>query len=153
MMDIGISSAPPGADLVAIGKGGRSAKQDDSDGKGFLDALTSSLGNGRKSDTAAKGDADTADAATGTDTKTDADKVKGSAGDPTAIAPAEDDSTNTVSGMIDPSATNIANLAELAKGTKQPGGAEFPQGTDAANLSKSLMGLQKPVPVRFRTRR
>jgi len=118
MMDIGISSAPPGADLVAIGKGGRSAKQDDSDGKGFLDALTSSLGNGRKSDTAAKGDADTADAATGTDTKTDADKVKGSAGDPTAIAPAEDDSTNTVSGMIDPSATNIANLAELAKGQR-----------------------------------
>jgi chemotaxis protein MotD len=147
MMDIGISSAPPGADLVAIGKGGRSAKQDDSDGKGFLDALTSSLGNGRKSDTAAKGDADTADAATGTDTKTDADKVKGSAGDPTAIAPAEDDSTNTVSGMIDPSATNIANLAELAKGTKQPGGAKFPQGTDAANLSKSLMGLQNPAPA------
>ncbi|MBB4567309.1 flagellar hook-length control protein FliK [Rhizobium leucaenae] len=147
MMDIGIASAPPGADLVAVAKGGRSAKQDDSDGKGFLDALTSSRGNGRKSDTTAQDDTDTTDAATGTDSGTDADAntVKNSAGDPTATAPATDDS-GIGAGMIDPSAANIAALADLAKGSKQPGVAKLPQGADAA-LSKSLVDLQKPAEV------
>ncbi|MDK4740539.1 flagellar hook-length control protein FliK [Rhizobium sp. CNPSo 3464] len=151
MMDIGIASAPPGADLVAVAKGGRSAKQDDGDGKGFLDALTSSRGNGRKSDTAANDDTDTTDAATGTDIDTDAnvnaDPAKTSAGDPTATAAAMDDGSNAGAGMIDPSVANIAALAELAKGSKQPGGAKFPQGADAANLSKSLMDLQKSAQV------
>ncbi|MFS8114786.1 flagellar hook-length control protein FliK [Rhizobium jaguaris] len=144
MMDIGISSAPPGADLVAIGKGGRSAKQDDSDGKGFLDALTSSRGNGRKSDSTAKGNADTTDTATGTDNNTGADAVKSSAGDPSAVASAGGGSTNGGADVIDPSATN---LGELATGAKQTGGAKFPQGTGATNLSKSLMGLQDPASV------
>ncbi|MDL2401457.1 flagellar hook-length control protein FliK [Rhizobium mayense] len=138
MMDIGISSAPPGADLVAVGKGGRSAKQDDSDGKGFLDALTSSRDNGRKSDSSTKGNADKADTGTGTDTKTGKgkDAVKSSADDTKGVALAEDDSA------VDPSATSFA---ALAKGVTQTGGAKFPQGADATNLSKSLMGLQDPV--------
>ncbi|MBB5571468.1 MULTISPECIES: flagellar hook-length control protein FliK [Rhizobium] len=146
MMDIGIASAPSGADLVAVAKGGRSAKQDDGDGKGFLDALTSSRGNGRRSDASAQGDADTTDTAGGADSNTDADTVQTSAGDPTATTPPTDDSS-TGAGMIDPSAANIAALAELAKGSKQPGGAKFPQGADAANLSKSLMDLQKQAPA------
>ncbi|WFU09517.1 flagellar hook-length control protein FliK [Rhizobium sp. CB3090] len=148
MMDIGIASAPPGADLVAVAKGGRSAKQDDSDGKGFLDALSSSRGNERKPDTADKGDPGAADTTAGTDgnTNADADAVKTASGDPTAIAAATDDNS-AGAGLIDPSTANIAALAELAKGSKQPGGAKFPQGADAANLSKSLMGLQKPAQV------
>ncbi|MEF0942036.1 flagellar hook-length control protein FliK [Rhizobium sp. BR 362] len=150
MMDIGIASAPPGADLVAVAKGGRSAKQDDGDGKGFLDALTSSRGNGRKSDATAPDDTDTTDAATGTDTgaDADADTVKNSAGDPTATTPATPppmDDSSIGAGMIDPSASNIAALAELAKGSKQPGVAKFPQGAAASNLSKSLVDLQTPA--------
>ncbi|MDL2404849.1 flagellar hook-length control protein FliK [Rhizobium calliandrae] len=135
MVDIGISSAPPGANLVAIGKGGRSAKQDDSDGRGFLDALTSSRGNGRKSDSSTKGNADKADSVTGNDNKTDtsADAAKSSAGDPTAVAASKGGS------VVDPSATNIG---ELVKGAKPPGSL---QGTGATNLSKSLMVLQNPA--------
>ena len=156
MTDIGVANAPSGADLIAIAKGGRSAKQDDGSGKGFMDALTSSLGNGRKSDANVTGDAATADAAPATDTGVDADGDVASTqtqpqaltpvGDLATIASAIGDVTNTGAEMIDPSVANLVSLAAPTKGAKSLVGAKSPQETGAANLSKSLMDLQQAVP-------
>lgn len=143
MMDIGISSGPPGADLVAMSKGARTGKQDDGDGKGFLDALSSSKGGARGAKTSAKGASDTND--TVADDDLDASKDDAAKADPTTV-PTTDvnvSKTDTESSMIDPSATNIANLAELAKGPKQPAGPKFPAGVDVTRLTTSLAGFQK----------
>ncbi|MBB6488042.1 flagellar hook-length control protein FliK [Rhizobium lusitanum] len=125
MNDIGVSGASSGADILAAAKGSRSGKQDD--GKGFLDALANSLGNGRNSSGA--------DAGTGA-SKTANDNSDGDAGAAKA-ALAIDDSVNVGVGMIDTSAANIANLAGLVKGAKSL------QGADPLSLSKSLIELQK----------
>ncbi|HEY0121718.1 MAG TPA: flagellar hook-length control protein FliK [Rhizobium sp.] len=174
MQDIGISSAPSGADLIAIAKGGRSATQDDGAGKGFLDALTSSLGNGRKFDANGDGNAGAAEAAAGadidtninTDISTDGDtapapvspaasvlasappsvSVSALADDLATIASAMGEIVNAGAEMIDPSVANLANPATQTEGAKPPVGSKSPQGTGAANLSKSLMDLQQAVP-------
>jgi chemotaxis protein MotD len=144
MQDIGISSAPSGADLIAVAKGGRSAKQDDGAGKGFQDALTSSLGNGGKSGANANGDAGTV--GTGADTDIDADGAAAQPANLAAIVSATGDGIDTGAEMIDPSLANLANPATLTKGAKPSVGAKFPQEASAANLSKSLMDLQQAVP-------
>ncbi len=133
MNDIGVSGASSGADILAVAKGARSTKQDD--GKGFIDALTSSLGNGRKSAGSNTG----TDVATNANTTTsdDAGTVKTAASNLASITLTIDDSANAGVGMIDTSGANLANPAGLAKGAKasQPAGA--------ASLSKSLIELQK----------
>jgi chemotaxis protein MotD len=161
MQDISISSAPSGADLVAIAKGGRSAKQDDGLGKGFQDALTSSLGNGRKSDANANGNAGTAEAVANADVDTDVNadgdtlplSIPAQAGDLATIASAVGDivntgaeTINTGAETVDPSGTDLANLVTLTKGANPPVGSKSPQETGAANLSKSLMDLQQAAP-------
>lgn len=140
MNDIGVSGASSGADILLAAKGARSAKQDD--GKGFLDALASSLGNGRKSSGTNAGSSTTADAGTNTDDTTDKDTAAAStaAGDPTAIGLAIDDSTTAGTAMIDTSAANLANLSGLPKGAKSP------QAPTTQSLSKSLIDLQKAAP-------
>lgn len=136
MNDIGVSGASSGADVLAAVKGARSSKQDD--GKGFIDALTSSLGNGRKSSGANAGQDATATGTTADDnTDADNDTAKAAAGNSAAIALAIDDSATAGVGMIDTSGANLAALAGLTKGAKPP------QGTTAAALSKSLIELQK----------
>ncbi|NTG12800.1 flagellar hook-length control protein FliK [Agrobacterium rhizogenes] len=144
MQDIGISSAPSGADLIAVAKGGRSAKQDDGAGKGFQDALTSSLGNGSKSGANANGDAGTVEP--GADADINADGAATQPTDLAMIASATGDSIDTGAEMIDPSLANLTNPATLPKGAKPPVGTKFPQEASAANLSKSLMDLQQAVP-------
>ena len=136
MNDIGVSSASSGADILAAAKGNRSTKQDD--GKGFIDALTSSLGNGRKSSGSNAG----ADAAANADTTAanDADAVK-AASDPGSLALSIDEGASAGAGMIDTSGANLANLAGLTKGAKPS------QGAGAAALSKSLIELQNAVPA------
>jgi chemotaxis protein MotD len=152
MQDIGISSASSGADLIAAAKGGRSAKQDDAAGKGFQDALTSSLGNGSKSSANANGDVGTTDADIETDINADVETVsvparsQAQAGGLATIASTMGDILDAGAGMIDPSAANLADPATLTKGAKPPVGSKFPQETGAANLSKSLMDLQQAVP-------
>ncbi|WP_047461909.1 flagellar hook-length control protein FliK [Rhizobium rhizogenes] len=145
MQDIGISSAPSGADLIAVAKGGRSAKQDDGAGKGFQDALTSSLGNGSRSGANANGDAGMVE--TGADADINADGGATQPADLAIIVSATGDILDTGAEMIDPSLANLANPATLAKGAKPPAGAKFPQEASAANLSKSLMDLQQAVSV------
>ena len=132
MNDIGVSGAPSGADIRAVAKGGRSAKQDD--GKGFIDALTSSLGNGGKSSSSDAGADTSANADTTADK--DASAAQTVVGNSAAAALSFDDSTKAGVGMIDTSGTNLSNLAGLAKGAKasQPAGA--------SSLSKSLIALQ-----------
>ncbi|MBB3608311.1 flagellar hook-length control protein FliK [Rhizobium sp. BK602] len=138
MADIAISSAPSGADLAAVGKSGRATKQDGGDGKGFLDALTSSLGNGRKPDADAEGDADTADAATGT--------TPDPAVDLGTTVPVDDAGINPGTDMIDPSLANLANLATLTKGAKPSVASQFPQALGTDTLPKSLTDPQQAVP-------
>ncbi len=137
MNDIGVSGASSGADILAVAKGARSTKQDD--GKGFIDALTSSLGKGRKSAGSNTGTDLAADAntAAGDNADDDTGTVKTTASNLAAITLTIDDSANAGVGMIDTSGANIANPAGLAKGAKasQPAGA--------ASLSKSLIELQK----------
>ncbi|MBM7044634.1 MULTISPECIES: flagellar hook-length control protein FliK [Rhizobium] len=138
MNDIGISGASSGVDVLASAKGARPGKQDD--GKGFLDALTGSLGNGRNtSGTSAGTDAN---AAADMNEDTDTDTGKAASGDkaPDALASsalAVDESIDAGAGMIDTSAANLANLAGLPKGAK------LAQGAGTATLSKSLIELQK----------
>lgn len=132
MNDIGVSGASPGADILVAAKGPRSGKQDD--GKGFLDALTSSLGNGRKSSGTNAGADATADAGTTANDNTDGDT---GAAKTAATGLAVDENANSGAGMIDPSAANLANLAGLTKGVKSP------QGAGALSLTKSLIELQK----------
>ncbi|NLS18076.1 flagellar hook-length control protein FliK [Rhizobium sp. P40RR-XXII] len=131
MNDIGVSSASSGADILTAAKGTRSAKQDD--GKGFIDALTGSLGNGRKS----SGTDASANANTTADD--DADAVKTAASDPASVALAVVEDANAGVGMIDTSGANLANLAGLTKGAKPS------QGAGAAALTKSLIELQKAI--------
>ncbi|TXI07605.1 MAG: flagellar hook-length control protein FliK [Rhizobium sp.] len=137
MNDIGVSNASSGADILAAAKGARSSKQDD--GKGFIDALTSSLGNGRKSSgpNAGKDAAASSDTTTADDTNDDTGAAKTAAGNSAALALGIDESANAGVAMIDTSGANLANLAGLTKGTKTP------QGAGAAALSKSLIELQK----------
>ncbi len=127
MNDIGVSGASSGADIVAAAKGSRTGKQDD--GKGFLDALASSLGDGRKSSGTNVG--------TGA-TQTANDNTDGDAGTTTVTAgnPALAVDGNLIAGgsMID---TSVANIANLAKGAKSL------QGAGPLSLSKSLIELQK----------
>ncbi len=132
MNDIGVSGASSGADILAAAKGTRSSKQDD--GKGFIDALTSSLGNGRRSSGPNAGQAG---AAAGASANGDAGSARTAAGNSAAPAPAVDDSANAGAGMIDTSGTSLASLAGLQKGAKPS------QGAGAAALSKSLIELQK----------
>lgn len=131
MNDIGVSGAPSGADIRAVAKGGRSAKQDD--GKGFIDALTSSLGNGGKSSSSDAGADTSANADTTADK--DASAAKTVAGNSSAAALSFDDSTKAGVGMIDTSGASLSDLGGLAKGAK----ASQPA---AASLSKSLIALQ-----------
>ncbi|OED00422.1 MULTISPECIES: flagellar hook-length control protein FliK [unclassified Rhizobium] len=137
MNDIGVSGASSGADILAVAKGTRSTKQDD--GKGFIDALTSSLGNGRKSAGSNTGTdvATDANTTTGDNADDDTGAVKTAASNLAAITLTVDDSANAGVGMIDTSGANLANPAGLAKGTK----ASQPAGV--ASLSKSLIELQK----------
>ncbi|GES42672.1 chemotaxis protein MotD [Rhizobium dioscoreae] len=134
MNDIGVSGASSGADILAVAKGTRSTKQDD--GKGFIDALTSSLGNGRKSAGSNTGTdvATDANTTTGDNADDDTGALKTAASNLAAITLTVDDSANAGVGMID---TSGANPAGLAKGTK----ASQPAGV--ASLSKSLIELQK----------
>jgi chemotaxis protein MotD len=137
MNDIGVSSASSGADILAATKGARSSKQDD--GKGFIDALTGSLGNGRKSagsNTAADG---TSNATTTASDNTDGDTgaVKTAASNLASITLTIDGSANAGVGMIDTPGANLANPAGLAKGAKAS------QAAGAISLSKSLIELQK----------
>lgn len=127
MNDIGVSGASSGADIVAAAKGSRSGKQDD--GKGFLDALASSLGDGRKSSGTNVGTGATQTANDNTDG--DAGTTKATVGNP---ALAIDGGLNAGGVMID---TSVANIANLAKGAKSP------QGAGPLSLSKSLIDLQK----------
>lgn len=135
MNDIGVSGASSGADILVAAKGARSAKQDD--GKGFIDALTSSLGNGRKSSGTNAGTDTTADGNAGDDTGA----AKTAAGNPAAVGLALDESASIGAGMIDTSAASLANLAGLGKGTKSA------QGANTLSLSKSLIDLQKAAPA------
>ena len=137
MNDIGVSNASSGADILAVAKGARSSKQDD--GKGFIDALTSSLGNGRKSSSQNAGADASANAntAAGDDADTDASAAKTTAGNSTAVAFTIDDSAEAAAGMIDTSGANFVNLVGLNKGAKAS------QGQSATTLSKSLIELQK----------
>ncbi|ASW05561.1 flagellar hook-length control protein FliK [Rhizobium sp. 11515TR] len=137
MNDIGVSGASSGADILAVAKGTRSPKQDD--GKGFIDALTSSLGNGRKSAGSNTGTdvATDANTTTGDNADDDTGAVKTAASNLAAITLTIDDSANAGVGMIDTSGANLANPAGLAKGAK----ASQPAGV--ASLSKSLIELQK----------
>ncbi len=137
MNDIGVSGASSGADILAVAKGTRSTKQDD--GKSFIDALTSSLGNGRKSAGSNTGTdvATDANTTTGDNADDDTGAVKTAASNLAAITLTVDDSANAGVGMIDTSGANLANPAGLAKGTK----ASQPAGV--ASLSKSLIELQK----------
>lgn len=140
MNDIGVSGASSGADILAAAKGARSGKQDD--GKGFLDALTNSLGNGAKS-SGMKGNTGTtasADASNGNSDE-DADAAKTATANPAAIALAIDESANAGAGMIDTSTPNLANPAGLAKTPKSP------QGATTLSLTKSLIALQKAAPA------
>ncbi|MGV1759420.1 flagellar hook-length control protein FliK [Rhizobium sp. A22-96] len=137
MNDIGVSGASSGADILAAAKGARSGKQDS--GKGFLDALSNSLGNGSKSSGTKGNTSAGANAATtsSTDPDEDAGATKTAAGNPAALALAIDESANAGAAMIDTSAANLANPAGLAKGSKSP------QGAAALSLTKSLIELQK----------
>ncbi|KAA1185926.1 flagellar hook-length control protein FliK [Rhizobium tropici] len=134
MNDIGVSSASPGADILATAKGPRSAKQ--GDGKGFIDALSSSFGNGRKSSGPNAGTDAAANANTTADD--DADAVK-TASNSASTTLAIDVGANAGVGMIDTSGANLANLAGPTKGAKPS------QGAGAAALSKSLIELQNAV--------
>ncbi|MFT4184635.1 MAG: flagellar hook-length control protein FliK [Rhizobium sp.] len=141
MADIAISSAPSGADLAAVGKSGRATKQDGGDGKGFFDALTSSLGNGRKPEADTEGETETTDAdAAATDTMPDLPVDLGTS------AAVEDASINTATDMIDPSLANLANLATLTKGAKPSVASQFPQAAGAGTLPKSLTEAQQALP-------
>ncbi|ENN88254.1 chemotaxis motility protein Cellular Process [Rhizobium freirei PRF 81] len=137
MNDIGVSGASSGADILAAAKGARSSKQDD-DGKGFLEALTGSRGNGRRSSgtNAGAGKAGNAGTADSSNTDKDAAAPK-SAESSVANGLAIDESANAGAGMIDTTAANLAGLAGLPKGAKSP------EGTDALSLAKSLIELQK----------
>jgi chemotaxis protein MotD len=137
MNDIGVSGASSGADVLAVAKGARSTKQDD--GKGFIDALTSSLGNGRKSAGSNTGTDVTANANTtsGDNADDDTGTVKTAAGNLASITLTIDESANAGVGMIDTSGANLANPAGLAKGAKAS------QTAGTASLSKSLIELQK----------
>lgn len=140
MNDIGVSGASPGADILVAAKGSRSGKQDD--GKGFLDALTNSLGNGSKSSGTNGNSGTNANAgATSGNPGDDASAAKTVASDPAAIVLAIDESANAGAGMIDTSAANLANLPGLAKGTKSP------QGSSILSLTKSLIEFQKATPA------
>ncbi|MFK0163003.1 flagellar hook-length control protein FliK [Rhizobium sp. NPDC090279] len=141
MNDIGVSGASSGADILAVAKGARSTKQDD--GKGFIDALTSSLGNGRKSSSPNAGTDTSANANTTAsgDADEDTSAAKTIAGNSAAIALSIDDSAKAGVGMIDTSGANLANLAGLTKGAKAS------QGAGVATLSKSLIELQKTAPA------
>ncbi|MEZ2222488.1 flagellar hook-length control protein FliK [Rhizobium sp. RCC_161_2] len=150
MQDISISSAPPGADLIAIAKGGRSAKQDDGLAKAFQDALTNSSGNGRKPDANANGNAGAAAVPTDVDVDTavnvDGDTTQAPVGDLATIVSPMSDIVNSGAEVIDPSAANLASLATLTKGTNPPVGSKSLQETGVANLSKTLMDIQQSVP-------
>ncbi|WP_349957466.1 flagellar hook-length control protein FliK [Rhizobium sp. ZPR3] len=137
MNDIGVSGASSGADILAVAKGARSTKQDD--GKGFIDALTSSLGNGRKSAGSNTGTDVTTNANTTSSDDADEDTgtVKTAANNLASITLTIDESANAGAGMIDTSGANLANPAGLAKGAKAS------QTAGAASLSKSLIELQK----------
>ncbi|MGY5778609.1 flagellar hook-length control protein FliK [Rhizobium sp. LEGMi135b] len=137
MNDIGVSGASSGADILAVAKGARSTKQND--GKGFIDALTSSLGNGRKSTGSNTGTDVTTNANTtsGDDADDDTGTVKTAASNLASITLTIDESANAGVGMIDTSGANLANPAGLAKGAKAS------QATGAVSLSKSLIELQK----------
>ncbi|GAC1041645.1 flagellar hook-length control protein FliK [Rhizobium sp. No.120] len=132
MNDIGVSGAPSGADIRAVAKGGRSTKQDD--GKGFIDAMTSSRGNGGKS-SSSDAAADTSANADTTADK-DANAAKTVAGNSSATPLSPDDGTNAGVGVIDASAANLSELAGLAKGAKAS------QAAGATSLSQSLIELQ-----------
>lgn len=141
MADIAISSAPSGADLAAVGKSGRATKQDGGDGKGFFDALTSSLGNGRKPEADTEGETEMTDAdAAATDTTPDLPVDLGTS------AAVEGASINTGTDMIDPSLANLANLATLTKGAKPSVASQFPQAAGAVTLPKSLTEAQQALP-------
>ena len=141
MNDIGVSGASSGADILVAAKGARSGKQDD--GKGFLDALTSSLGNGSKSSGTNGNSGSSANAANSNpDDNASAAKM---AGNPAATALAIDESANAGTGMIDTSAASLVNLPGAAKGAKSP------QGTSTLSLTKSLIELQKATPATSET--
>lgn len=138
MNDIGISGASSGVDVLASSKGARPGKQDD--GKGFLDALTGSLGNGRNTSGTSAG----TDAKAAADMNGNADTGKAASGDQAPDAPAPstsaiDESINAGAGMIDTSAADLANLPSLPKGAK------LGQAAGTATLSKSLIELQKAI--------
>ena len=137
MNDIGVSSASTGADILAVAKGARSTKQDD--GKGFIDALTSSLGNGSKSSGMNSVKDPTVPAGTTADGNANGDPAaaKAAAGNPAAMALAMADGINTGVGIIDASGASLTNIAGLTKGAKAS------EGAGAAVLSNSLMDLQK----------
>jgi chemotaxis protein MotD len=137
MNDIGVSGASSGADIRAVAQGSRSTKQDDS--TSFIDALTSSLGNGGKSSSSNAG----ADTSANADPTVDIDKDTGAAktvaGNSSAAALSLDDNTKAGIGMIDTSGANLPNLPALAKSAKAA------QAAGPASLSKSLIELQNAV--------
>lgn len=140
MNDIGISGASSGADVLAAAKGARSGKQDD--GKGFLDALTGSLGNGRNPSSANAGTNAGTAANAAADMGEDANPAKAVPDDQALSALAIDESINTGAGTID---TSVADLADLANPPSLPNGAKLAQGAGTATLSKSLIELQKAM--------
>ena len=137
MNDIGVSGAFSGADILAVAKGARSTKQDD--GKGFIDALTSSLGKGSKSSGTNSGNDPTATAGATANGNAgeDTGAVKATGDNLPAIALAMAGDANTGAGVIDTSGANLTNVAGPTKGAKAP------QADSAAILSKSLIELQK----------
>jgi len=141
MNDIGVSGASSGADILAAAKGARAAKQ--GDGKGFIDALTSSLGNGGKSSNSNAGTDGSANtnATAGGNADEGTSAAKTITGDSSAAVLSIDDGAKAGVGMIDTSGANLANLAGLTKGAKTS------QATGVAALSKSLIELQKAVPA------
>jgi chemotaxis protein MotD len=133
MMDIGISSAPSGADVAVAVKGGRGSKQSDDGNGGFLDALAGAGGNGgRRAGASAKDDTDTDAGATG-----DHDTQAGTTASQGQTDPASGGAASGKTDGTDPSLAGPANPPGVTKGIGQPAVPGFIVGTAVAQAGNS----------------
>ncbi|MGO4567359.1 flagellar hook-length control protein FliK [Rhizobium sp. 2YAF20] len=140
MVDIAIQNAPLGPDALTASRSGRSSKQDDKDGSGFLNALSSSGGGGRQSAKTTNDDKTNPAAQSDSGASADAATSDGSSADAAALSAATTDAKLAADGSM---STSVAGSPGDPIGTKAPAGLKTPP--LLSGFPKSLLGFQKPA--------